>query len=144
MRGIVVNYPGLGDWVAKQTGGEFSGLGATFGYVRNGELQAGILYDNYNGANIHVAVAAVPGGKWMTKEFLRVAFDYPFRQLNVRRITALIAESNAPSIRFTEHMGFTREATLVDAHPTGNLLIYAMRKEDCRWLNIKEAKHGQE
>lgn len=137
-----MNSPGLGQWVAERSGGEFSGIGATFGFVRDGVIQAGVLLDNYNGANIHIAVASLHGSRWLNREFLFVVFDYVFRQLQVKRVTALIAESNTPSVRFTEHFGFHREATLADAHPTGNLLIYVMRKEDCRWLTHKEASHG--
>lgn len=137
MKQIVINYPGVGEWTAHRAGGEFSGIGATIGVIENGVIQAGILYDNYNGANIHISVAAVPGRSWVTKKLLHVVFDYPFRQLKVNRITSFVADTNEASIRFTEHIGFTREATLADAHPTGNLIIYVMRRENCRWLNLE-------
>ena len=58
--------------------------------------------------------------------------------MGARRLTGLVASDNHAARRFDEHIGFKLEATLVDACPTGDLLVYAMRREDCRWLNIRK------
>lgn len=134
MKQIVVNHPDVLPWIAHQTRSEFSSIGVTLGLVSGLEIVAGVLYDNYNGANIHATIAGTEGKNWLTREFIRVMFDYPFRQLKVKRITVVIADDNARSIALAEHLGFSREATLVDAYPTGNLLIYVMHRASCRWL----------
>jgi RimJ/RimL family protein N-acetyltransferase len=133
---IVGNHPDVIPWLAHHTDSDLSTVGATLGLICEGEIVAAVLYDNYNGANIHATVAGI-GKRWLTREYLRAIFHYPFNQLRVKRITAVIADGNHDSIKFAEHLGFTREATLADAHPTGNLFIYVMRRNDCRWL-IKE------
>ena len=71
-----------------------------------------------------------------SRPLLAICFDYPFNQLGVRKILGLVPESNAAAKRFDEHVGFELEATLSEAHPTGNLLVYSMTREKCRWLSL--------
>ncbi len=105
-------------------------------------LIAGVLYQNFNGVNISAHIAAVPGANWLTRNFLWVMFDYPFNQLGVKRITGVVPASNLAARRFDEHLGFVHEATLKDALPDGDLLLYVMWRENCRWLALKEKVHG--
>jgi hypothetical protein len=34
-------------------------------------------------------------------------------------------------------LGFTLETRLKDAAPSGDMLVYVMRREDCKWLNLR-------
>jgi RimJ/RimL family protein N-acetyltransferase len=58
-------------------------------------------------------------------------------QLGVKRITGIVAESNLAARKFDEHIGFVLETRLKDAHPQGDLLIYVMTPDQCRWLALK-------
>lgn len=107
------------------------------GLEENGELIAGVLFDYYNGASINMHVAAKPGRRWLTREFLHFCFWYPFEQLKVRRITGLVPASNRDARKFDEHLGFELEATLKDAAPDGDVLVYRLFRDQCRWLNLK-------
>jgi hypothetical protein len=98
------------------------------------EILACVWYEGYNGANINMHVAAKPGARWMTREFLWYVFHYPFVECGVKRITGLVPEMNYAARRFDEHIGFKLEATLKDAAPGGDLRIYTMFKDECRWL----------
>lgn len=49
-------------------------------------------------------------------------------------MTAPVAASNMRSRKFVEHLGFTLEATLTDACTDGDLILYRMIKNKCRWL----------
>lgn len=130
-------------WVMERTSGVWNpGRGVSIGLSEDGNLVAGVLYEDFNGANVMITVAA-EGKNWLNREFLWFSFYYPFEQLKCKRITALIVSSNQDSIRFCEHLGFVHEATLKDAHPSGDILVFRMLKEDCRWLNFKGKKHGQ-
>jgi len=126
------------DWVAARTD-TIGGYGAAtgIGLERGGSLIAGVVYSDWNGANINMHVAAVPGRKWLNREYLWFCFYYPFWQVGAKRITGLVGEGNADARRFDEHLGFKLEARLKDAHPTGALLVYVLRKEDCRWLAMR-------
>lgn len=115
------------------------------GLVEDDRLIAGVLYDCYNGSSMCMHVAAVPGRHWMTKDFLRVVFAYPFRQVGVQKLIGLVGSGNVDARRFDENIGFVLEATLKGAHPDGDLLVYTMTREQCRWLNIglKVESHGK-
>ena len=131
---MIVIGPGVVEWVAKRTN-EYGNFGSAvgIGWQRNGKLTCGVVYNDFNGANINMHVAS-EGASWLTREFLWTVFDYPFNQAKVKRVTALIGEGNAAARRFNEHIGFTMEARLKDAHPTGDLLIYVLKRGDCRWI----------
>lgn len=136
------------DWVAKRTN-EHGNFGAATGiglqrltdrtttahgfYTKSWALVAGVAYAEYNGVNVVCHIAA-EGKAWATREFLGTIFDYPFNQLKVERITVCIGEGNSASRRFVQHLGFEEEARLAGAHPSGDLMIYRMRKPQCRYL----------
>jgi RimJ/RimL family protein N-acetyltransferase len=120
--------------------GRALGLAEIDNDTNQGELIAGVWYEWFNGANMNMHVAAVPGRRWMTREFLFAAFAYPFNDAGVRRVTGIVAESNHDARRFDEHLGFSLEARLKDAAPDGDLLVYRMFKDECRWLRMKP--HG--
>lgn len=107
----------------------------SLGLERDGELVAGVLYEGYNGPNVWMHVAAVPGRRWMNRDYLWYCFHYPFNEMNVQRISGYVNASNEQARRFDEHLGFKVEATLSGAAPDGgDVLIYVMRREDCRFL----------
>jgi RimJ/RimL family protein N-acetyltransferase len=124
----------VGPWVAERTGGTwFEGRGTAIGKLNEeGDLVAGVLYEDWNGVNINEHIAAE--GNWASKKFLWVMFHYPFCQLKVKRITAPVCSTNEKVIKLVEHMGFTLECRLSQATPRGDLLIYRMFKEECRYI----------
>lgn len=107
----------------------------SLGLERDGELVAGVLYEGYNGPNVWMHVAAVPGRRWMNRDYLWYCFHYPFNEMNVQRISGYVNANNEQARKFDEHLGFKVEATLSGAAPDGgDVLIYVMRREDCRFL----------
>jgi len=122
----------VGPWVASKVGFKWvKGRGAAIGRVKDGEIVAGVIYEDYNGANVvcHIAIDKNGG----SKKFFSIIFDYPFVRLGVKRITAVVAQNNRASRKLVEHMGFEVEANLRDAHPDGDLLVYKMTAEQCRF-----------
>ena len=107
------------------------------GLEKDGELIAGVVYDNYTKATIFMHIAAKPGRKWLTRNFLWYMFHYPFVELGVKRVTGIIPVSNKDSINFANGLkGARLEALLKDAHPDGDMAIYCMFKQDCKYLGI--------
>jgi hypothetical protein len=102
-----------------------------------GTLVAGCWFEKWNGVNLYMHIAALPGARWLNREFLAYCFHYPFVELNCKRVTGYIAASNFSSRRFSEHIGFEVEATLKEADPTGDVMIYVLWKDRCRWLKLK-------
>lgn len=76
----------------------------------------------------------------MSREYLWYCFHYPFNELKVRRITGLVPESNMEARKFDERLGFKLETRLKNAHPDGDVLVYAMFREDCRFLEMRHVK----
>ena len=132
---MIVTGQGVVEWVAKRTH-EFGNFGAAvgIGWARRDELVAGVVYSDFNGVNVNMHVASDGTRRWMTREYLWTCFDYPFNQAKVKRITGLVGEGNTQSQRFNEHLGFELETTLKLAHPSGDLLVYVLWREKCRWL----------
>ena len=123
----------IGRWVADQLKFNYApGSCTAIGRIKDGQVVAGVIYEDFNGANVVCHIAGV--GRWMNRKFLSIMFDYPFNQLKAKRITVCVVETNKASLRFVEHLGFELEAILRQAHPDGDLRLYKMPREKCRWL----------
>lgn len=102
---------------------------------RDGEVIAAALYVEFNGTNVFVHLAGMPGRKWLTRDFLYWGFHYPFEQLKCKRITCWVEADNKDSQRFCEHIGWKHEATLQGIGRNGvDVLIYRMFREDCKYV----------
>lgn len=112
-------------------------MGTAIGITRAESLVAGVTYFQYNGVNVWVGIAATDP-RALSRGTLAKLFDYPFRQLKAKRITALVDASNTRSRRFTERLGFSIEATLEASAADGtDQILYRMRQEECRWLKAR-------
>lgn len=101
---------------------------------KDGEIIASVIYDQYNGSNIFMHVAAAPGKKWLNRHFLHEAFKYPFVTLGCRRITGWVWANNVEAQKFDEHLGFKREAVLKDAAGLGqDVYLYVMFRDECKY-----------
>lgn len=102
---------------------------------RDGVVIAAAVYVEFNGSNVVVHLAGTPGRRWLNRDFLYWGFHYPFIQLGCKRITCWVESTNADSIKFVEHIGWSREATLSQAGREGSdVYIYKMFREDCRYV----------
>lgn len=111
---------------------------AAIGLERDGELIAGVLYEQHNGPNVMMHVASDGSRHWMTPAYMAACFRYPFLQLGVNRITGLVRADNADAQRFDEALGFVHEGTLREGAADGtDLLLYGMLRRDCRYLGGK-------
>jgi hypothetical protein len=135
----------IGPWVCEKLGVVWlPGRGHTIGMIDEaGQVIVGVLFEDFNGSNCTMHVAAADGLRWATKDFLWYVFYYPFVQLGCRRVTGVVNSSNTAARRFDEHIGFKLEATLKNACPDGDLLVYCMHKEECRWI-MTEENNGKE
>lgn len=132
---IISNPARVHQYVCRQTHIPVSTGMKGIGLERDGELVAGVLYEGYNGKNVWMHVAAEPGKRWMTKDFLKYAFSYPFNEMKISRVSGWVEARNAAAIRFDEHLGFKREALLAGAASDGgDVIIYKMTREECRYV----------
>lgn len=135
MSRIVSRAEEVGPWVAKKIFGPWRGDPA-IGLERGGEMVAGVIYENWNRRSVtcHIAVQGL-----LTPAYLAAIFHYPFVHLGCDKIIAPVAEGNAESIRFVRNLGFREEARITDAHPDGDLILFTMRRDKCRFIGERYA-----
>lgn len=146
MSRVLVRQEALfGPWMMHILGGTwFPGRGSIIGLWddQKGPLAA-CLYEGSNGASIMLHIATDGTRRWMNREYLWFVFYYPYEQLGINKIIAPIESTNPNCAAFTEHIGFTLEATLKGCSLNGDMLLYTMRKDQCRWLNLRDRYRGQ-
>lgn len=124
----------LARWAGQRLGIEDFGPCTTIGVVRNGNLAAVLVYNNYRWPNIEMSLATSTP-YWASREVLGAIFRYPLVQLGCKRITATAAEENIAVRRFMERLGFVQEGIHSDMLKTGNAVSYGMtRANAARWI----------
>jgi RimJ/RimL family protein N-acetyltransferase len=120
---------------------QFSNYSRFIGQEINGQIQAVVGFDNIMDKSCCMHVGAlVPN--WISKDLLWASFDYPFNILKLKVILALVSSNNTEALKLDRHLGFVDKAYIEDAHLDGDLVILAMRRENCRWLDIKAPLKG--
>lgn len=128
------DYQRIADFISEKIGyGRKTDNFTAIGIESDGKLLAGVTYSEYNGSNITAGIAGI-GKQWLTKSFLHFMFYYPFIQAGASRITACVETNNLQSQRFVEKLGFELEFKMKRAGRFGDLLIYRMFREDCKYL----------
>lgn len=135
---IVLNSVRDGDAIAEIAGTTFDPRTCTcFCRVKDGERMGGIIFSGFTGESIGMHSAAWHP-RWINRDMLFVAFDYPFRQLGVKRIFGQVPEDNHHARKFNEKVGFRYVARVEGVFP-GNVACMVMRldMEDCHLLRVK-------
>ena len=139
MAGHLTHGDAVGHWVAAQTDGAyFSPMSQAIGLVRDGEIVAGVIYENWNGKSITCHIAFL--GR-LSKAFLALAFRYAFVTCGAAKIIAPVMSDNEKAMRLVQKMGFREEARITDAAPQGDIVLLTMTSETCRFLR---GRYGQE
>lgn len=136
---LIVQGQEVGEWVGQQLQQLYHSAGSqAIGLERDGELVAGVIYEQYNtrAIMVHVAIAGP-----ITRSFLSAICRYPFDMCKVDKVIASITDSNPRSIRFVTKIGFREEARLRDASPDGDIVLYTITRPDCKYLG--ERYHGR-
>lgn len=131
---FVVNDPRTVRFVCEHTGSDDFHNYTSIGHERDGEIIAGVIYDNWNPANVFMHFAGSPGRNWCTRDFLKMVFGYAFNGLGCRRVSGFVPASNKKAVAFELSLGCTIEAVMKDAHPTGDMYVMRMTRDECRWV----------
>lgn len=132
---VTDNRPALLAWAAERIGlDSFKPDARAIGFQRRGELVAVVVYDAFTPCDCNMHVASDGSGRWLTRTALIEAFHYPFVQLGLRRVTALIPAKKTAAIRFNEHLGFKLEGFCPEAMPDDDLQVRGMLRRECRFI----------
>jgi RimJ/RimL family protein N-acetyltransferase len=120
--------------VGEQVGIDDFGALIAIGIVRDRNLIAGAVFNNFRQTNIEITFASTTP-RWCTRGVLRGIFSYPFEQLGLARLTAVTESTNQSVRAFLCHIGFREEGVMRRGFPSGaDAVIYGMLYEECRWL----------
>ena len=129
---IVENHPAVSQFIAEAIGEEGFGDNYTFGVVKDDTLIGGFAFSNYTGPTVNMSAAGV--GRWCTHEFLNRCFSFAFNGLKCKRITVLVAESNAKALKLSKHVGFKEEGLVRMGEEEDGLVLLGMLKSECRYI----------
>lgn len=130
---MIVQGESVARWVMQTIGSYTEGM-AGIGWQIDGEIVAGIAYENYNHNNLfgHQRIDKNP-----PKSFWIANARYIFNDLGCKRFTATVESTNLKAIKLNHHIGFETEAILKDAGRTGDLVVMVLWKNNCRFLGWK-------
>lgn len=134
MKQFVYDTPAVVNWMAGKMKYPVSWPEVVaIGLEKDGELVAGVAFENCGLADINMHVAS-EGKNWLTRDYLVRCFYYPFVELGLRRVTGLIPKKNERSLRFATGLGFRIEGVARHALPDDDVVITGMLKEECRFI----------
>ena len=139
MRQIVTeNQSYLREWLSEVGKYDYSQNTACIGQEKDGKLIAVVGYNSFlpNSCQMHIASTDV---LWPTKDFLFAVFDYPFNKLKVKVIIAPICKGNVKPLNMCRKLGFEQVADIPYGHPDGDLIVVAMKRNQCKWLQQGES-----
>jgi hypothetical protein len=110
-------------------------------YNSQDQLMGGVLFSDWMGGSVQVHVAGFQPC-WADKGLLYLTFNYPFTQLGVKKLIGLVPEWNYRARNLNLHLGFKIEYKVDDVFNhqqlDNGMYIMSMRREDCKWLNMKQ------
>lgn len=134
------------EWCAQRLG---EGMGFPVGAVAIGvgdtdtpnDLLAVAVFDNFRRSrdgkplSIECSIAAA-SPRWANKSTIRAILSYPFCQLNVQRVTAMVKKSNERSQKMLKRLGFVEEGFVRHAldNEEGIYVTGMLREESRKWL----------
>jgi hypothetical protein len=140
VRRIRIDDPADGEWVMARLGGVYCReRDHVIAQLRDERIAGGMVYTTFLGGAIAMHVAGVEDN-WPTRDWLWMIFDFPFRQLGVRKVLGPVEASNARALKIDKQLGFREVTRLPDVMADGgDLIILEMTRaewEAGRWSKI--------
>jgi RimJ/RimL family protein N-acetyltransferase len=129
----------LWKWLGDRIGIPWSTDFFCIGRVEKDELVGVVGFNNFTGTSCYMHMAG-EGGRWISREFLRAAFRYPFELLNLTMVFGVVPSGNIRALGIDRKLGFRQLIYIHGAHPDGGIHILQMKREDCRWLRKPNGK----
>ena len=128
-------------FVNERTGVPWSSDFRAIGVVQDDCLKAAIAYNGFTGRMCFMH-SAIDDPAVINRTFVRAIFEYPFQQLGLTHIVALVEGSNKRALDIDLRCGFRETRRLEGAATDGtDLHVLEMTRNECRWLR-NEIKHS--
>ena len=131
----------LKKWLDESLSTKFPDNMTCIGQEMAGEIVGVVGFSDFTPTSCYMHTSSIDP-LWITKDLLWASFDYPFNILKVKVILASVASTNEEALKLDRHLGFVDKAYIEDAHLDGDLVILAMRRENCRWIDLKTPLKG--
>lgn len=108
------------------------------GWVTEGKLVMVVGLDTFIGKTCHIHVSIAKGYTYTPKHMLEFVFMKAFE--NVSMLVGVVNSNNEAAMKYDKHLGFEESMRFEGMHEDGgDMVILTMRKDQCRYLNMKEA-----
>lgn len=124
----------VGDFVSRGIFGEPGQLAdyCSLAVIDNGQLIAGVLYNNYQpDTGVIELHASAIDKRWLTRPILRAVFALPFDQLGCQLCVLRVSEKNETMLRIARSVGF--KEVLIPRLRGRNEGEYIMTLADDEW-----------
>lgn len=109
-------------------------------------IMGGWLFERYTGpgGSVFIHWAGRPGKSWMRRYMLTMVAMYVFDQLKCAQALGEVKSTDEYVRKVDEKLGFEEVAVVPAYFPDADLVLYRLRKSDCRWLpdEFKEPENG--
>ncbi len=102
----------------------------------DGHLLGGVIFTQFTGRTVTIHVAAVDK-KWLSHDMRWVLANYAFDLLKCEAVIAQVNGSLDNVLDIASRIGFKKVARVPDYFIGYDLVILCLKREDCRWLNLK-------
>lgn len=103
------------------------------GRIEDKRLIAVVGFNGFCGGLCQMHMAG--DGNWITREYLRVAFGYPFTQLKLAAVMGVVGADNERALKLDQHLGFREVHRVKDGWGNGiDLVLLEMKREDCKYI----------
>lgn len=123
-------------WLEKELKQEFKQPYACMGIMDGSDLIAVTMYHDYVPLHSIQASFASISPRWATRNTLRRMFAYPFRQMSVKIMYAIVAHKNTKNNEIMKRIGFSLDGVIRNYYNEGedDASWYSMKKNECKWL----------
>ncbi|ARV77123.1 acyl-CoA N-acyltransferase [Pseudomonas phage Skulduggery] len=131
------------DWAAaRYDRNAIDGDTHALGIEVDGVIRAVAMYNNFNTVSCSMHVVSDDGKRWASRTFLSAAFSYPFVQLGLKRVTAMVPAKNTDALCLDLRLGFKVEGTMAEATDDDDIVVMGMLRRNCMWIT-EEQRHGR-
>lgn len=103
--------------------------------VKDGELLGGVIFVDATDNSIAMHMAGLGPG-WVNKDLIWIVFDYVFVQLDLNYVYVKVRADNKRALAIDLKLGFKEVVRLPGVFRDADLVVLAMRRDECRWLDV--------
>jgi hypothetical protein len=121
------------DWLRQRIGLPWSSDFRALARVVDDHIIAVVGYEGFTGTCCRMHMAGE--GPWITRDFIRRAFRYPFEVLDLAMVFGVVPSGNTLALDIDRRLGFKEVFFAEGAHPDGGLHFLRFTRDD--WMRSK-------